>query len=40
MVDLVVAEYEKALNDGDLKHAKYLLNRPYTFRGLLKEVKV
>ena len=23
----------KALNDGDLSHAKYLLNRPYTFRG-------
>ena len=23
----------KALTDGDLNHAKYLLNRPYTFRG-------
>ena len=29
----------KALNDGDLKHAKYLLNRPYTFRGTVESGK-
>ena len=29
----------KALNDGDLKHAKYLLNRPYTFRGIVEKGK-
>ena len=29
----------KALNDGDLKHAKYLLNRPYTFRGTVERGK-
>jgi len=29
----------KALNDGDLKHAKYLLNRPYTFRGTVEKGK-
>ena len=27
----------KALNDGDLKHAKYLLKRPYTFRGTVEK---
>jgi len=27
----------KALNEGDLKHAKYLLNRPYTFRGMVEK---
>ncbi|WP_257473407.1 bifunctional riboflavin kinase/FAD synthetase [Prochlorococcus marinus] len=29
----------KALSDGDLKHAKYLLNRPYTFRGIVERGK-
>jgi len=29
----------KALNDGDLKEAKYLLNRPYTFRGTVESGK-
>ena len=29
----------KALNDGDLKHAKYLLNRPFTFRGTVESGK-
>ena len=29
----------KALNDGDLMHAKYLLNRPYTFRGTVEKGK-
>ena len=29
----------KALTDGDLKHAKYLLNRPYTFRGIVSKGK-
>ena len=29
----------KALNDGDLKHAKYLLNRPYTFKGTVERGK-
>ncbi len=29
----------KALNDGDLNHAKYLLNRPYTFRGSVQRGK-
>ena len=29
----------KALNDGDLKHAKYLLNRSYTFRGTVERGK-
>ncbi len=29
----------KALNDGDLKHAKYLLNRPYTFKGNVERGK-
>ena len=29
----------KALNDGDLKYAKYLLNRPYTFRGTVERGK-
>ncbi len=29
----------KALNDGDLKHAKYLLNRPYTFTGTVETGK-
>ena len=27
----------KALNDGDLKHAQYLLKRPYTFRGTVEK---
>ncbi len=27
----------KALNDGDLEHAKYLLKRPYTFRGTVEK---
>ena len=29
----------KSLSDGDLKHAKYLLNRPYTFRGTVERGK-
>ena len=29
----------KALADGDLNHAKYLLNRPYTFRGTVERGK-
>ena len=29
----------KALNHGDLSYAKYLLNRPYTFRGIVEEGK-
>jgi len=29
----------KALTDGDLKQAKYLLNRPYTFRGKVEKGK-
>jgi len=29
----------KALNNGDLNHAKYLLNRPYTFRGTVEKGK-
>ena len=29
----------KSLNNGDLKHAKYLLNRPYTFRGTVERGK-
>ena len=29
----------KALTDGDLKHAKYLLQRPYTFRGKVERGK-
>ena len=29
----------KALSDGDLKYAKYLLNRPYTFRGIVERGK-
>ena len=29
----------KALHDGDLNHAKYLLNRPYTFRGTVERGK-
>ena len=29
----------KAIADGDLKHAKYLLNRPYTFRGTVERGK-
>jgi len=29
----------KALSDGDLKHAKSLLNRPYTFRGIVEKGK-
>ena len=29
----------KALNAGDLKQAKYLLNRPYTFRGTVEKGK-
>ena len=29
----------KALKDGDLKDAKYLLNRPYTFRGTVERGK-
>ena len=29
----------QALNDGDLKHAKNLLNRPYTFRGTVEKGK-
>jgi len=29
----------KALNNGDLNHAKYLLNRPYTFRGIVEKGK-
>ena len=27
----------KALNEGDLKHAKYLLNRPYSFTGTVEK---
>ena len=27
----------KALKEGDLKHAKYLLNRPYTFKGKVEK---
>ena len=27
----------KALNEGDLKHAKYLLKRPYTFMGIVEK---
>ena len=27
----------KALNEGDLKHAKYLLKRPYTFMGMVEK---
>ena len=29
----------KALTDGDLNHAKYLLQRPYTFRGIVEKGK-
>ena len=29
----------KALSNGDLNHAKYLLNRPYTFQGTVKRGK-
>ena len=29
----------KALNEGNLQHAKYLLNRPYTFRGTVEKGK-
>ena len=29
----------KALKDGDLDHAKYLLNRPYTFKGTVERGK-
>ncbi len=29
----------KALSDGDLKHAKHLLNRPYTFQGSVEKGK-